>query len=234
MSEEETQQEATTEEAAAPEETPKNTDAELNGLFAFKVGMSSVYNEKGENVPVTVLRVEPHVISQVKTQEKDGYSAVQVAFAPKRAKRTTKAEAGRLKGAGFENGAYFTREFRQDAPEGAAVGQKVALSSLSKGDKVKITGQTKGRGFAGTMKRYGHGGGPASHGSGFHRRPGSIGNCAEPGFVMPGRKMPGHYGVETMSVRNVQVVEVIPEENVLMVKGPVPGSRNSLIQLQKM
>src|SRR5690606_23246954 len=122
-------------------------DLKLNGLYAFKVGMSTIY-ENGEAVPVTALRYEPMVVSQVKTKEKDGYTALQVAFSPKRAGRTTAAEKNHLKGTGFENGAYFVREVRQDLPEGAEKGRKVSIESLAKGDLVKVTSTSKGRGFA--------------------------------------------------------------------------------------
>lgn len=230
MSEENTQVAPEEVAVAAPVE---NQEVKLNGIYAFKQGMSSVYNEKGEMIPVTVLKFEPMVVSQLKSTEKEGYTAVQMAFKPKRSNRTAAAEAGHLKKAGFENGAYFVREVRQDLPEGVEVGQKISINSVNKGDLVQVTGKSKGHGFAGVMKRWGFGGGPASHGSGFHRRPGSIGNCEFPGRVMPGRKMAGHYGVETVTVKNVQVVDVLPEENVVLVKGPVPGSKNSLVKLMR-
>lgn len=235
MSEEQQNEVAAEETAnneAAAEETTSN-EVELTGLFAVKQGMGSVYDEDGKNIPVTVLKVEPAVVSQVKTMEKDGYEAVQIASVPKKATRTSGAQAGHLKGTGFENGARYVREVRQALPEGVSVGQKVAISSLAKGDQIKVTGDTKGRGFSGPMKRWGFGGGPASHGSGFTRAPGSIGNCEFPGRVMPGRKMAGQYGNVTYTIRNVKVVDVIPEENVVLVKGPVPGSKNTLIQLTK-
>ena len=193
---------------------------------------STIYKD-GVATPVTVLRYEPLIISQVKTEETDGYQAVQIAGSPKRAVRTGKAEKGHLKGAGFENGAYIVKEARQSVPEGATVGQKILISSLSEGDLVKITARSKGRGFAGTMKRFDFGGGPASHGSGFHRRPGSAGNRTWPGRVIPGKRMPGHYGNKNITVRNLKVVEVNADENVLFIKGAVPGARNTLVQLTK-
>ena len=133
----------------------------------------------------------------------------------------------------MKNGAYFRKEVRQALPDGVAVGQKVALESFCVGDVLKVTGKTKGRGFAGVMKRWGFGGGPASHGSGFQRKPGSIGNCEWPGRVMPGRKMAGQYGNKNYTIRNVKVVGVNIEESVILVKGPVPGGRNTLLQLMK-
>lgn len=211
-----------------------NTSAQglkLNGLFAFKEGMATIYNDKGEAIPVTVLRYEPWFVSQIKTNEEDGYEAIQMACEPKKAKNSNKAEKGHLKGAGFENGARFVKELRQNLPEGLAVGAQVSIDSLVKGDVVKITSKSKGKGFAGVMKRWNFAGGPASHGSKFHRRPGSSGNRTWPGRVMPGKKFPGHLGNETVTVKNVEIVDVIPGENVLMVKGPVPGARNTLVKL---
>lgn len=213
-----------------------NTNQEtlkLNGLYAFKEGMATIYNEQGEAVPVTVLRYEPWYVTQIKTAENDGYEAIQIACRPKKAKNSNSAEKGHLKKAGFENGAQFVKELRQAAPEGLALGAKLSIESLSKGDVVKMTSKSKGKGFAGSVKRWGFAGGPASHGSKFHRRPGSSGNRTWPGRVMPGKKFPGHLGSEVVTVKNVEIVEVIPSENVLMVKGPVPGARNTLVKLVK-
>lgn len=206
---------------------------ELTGLFAFKVGMSAIF-EEGERIPVTVLKYEPMVVSQVKSKETDGYEAVQLAFVPDRASQTSKAAKTHLDKAGFENGAQFVREVRaKQMPEGVAAGQKIALESLKKGDVVKVTGLSRGRGFQGPVRRWNFNGGPATHGSGFHRKPGSVGNRTWPGRVMPGKRMAGHWGNEVCTVRNLKIVDVIPEENVLLVRGSVPGARNSLIRLTK-
>ncbi|MFN7728420.1 MAG: 50S ribosomal protein L3 [Bdellovibrio sp.] len=206
-------------------------ELKLAGLYAFKEGMATVYNEQGEAVPVTILRYEPWFVSQIKTEQTDGYSALQVACRPKKAKNTNKAEKAHLSGAGFENGAQYVREIRQDVPAEAKVGSRVSIESLSKGDSVKITGKSKGHGFQGSIRRWNFAGGPASHGSKFHRRPGSSGNRTWPGRVMPGKKFPGHWGDETITVKNVVIVDVLPTEGVVMVKGPVPGARNSLVKL---
>ncbi len=211
-------------------EVNKNS-IKLNGLFAFKEGMSTIYNEQGEAVPVTVLRYEPWVVSQLKTDEKDGYSAVQIACRPKKAKNSSAAEVGHLKKAGMEVGAAFVREVRQSLPEGVSLGDQVGIDSVTKGDIVKLTGTSKGRGFQGSVRRFNFAGGPATHGSKFHRRPGSSGNRTWPGRVMPGKKFPGHWGDETVTVKNVIVVDVIPGEGVVLVKGPVPGARNSLVKM---
>jgi large subunit ribosomal protein L3 len=206
---------------------------QLNSLFAFKVGMTSYFDEKGDMQAATVLRYEQLVVSQLKTVAKDGYEAVQVAFSPKREKRTTKSEKNRLKGTGFENGVYFTREVRQKTPAGLTVGAKIDLASLKAGDKLKITALSKGRGFAGVVKRWKVAGGPATHGSGFHRHPGSVGNRTWPGRVMPGKKFPGHMGAANVTVKNIQVLDVMPDENVIILRGPVPGAMNTLVQLTK-
>lgn len=214
-------------------ESNESKTAQLNGLYAFKVGMSAVFAD-GERIPVTVLKYEPMVVSQVKTKENDGYDSVQVAFVPDRATQTNKAAKTSLSKAGFENGAKFVREMRLDAPiADLAVGAKIGLDSLKKGDVVKVSGLSRGRGFQGPVRRWNFNGGPASHGSGFHRRPGSVGNRTWPGRVMPGKRMAGQWGNETATIRNVQIVDVLPEENVVLVKGSVPGARNTLICLTK-
>ncbi len=205
----------------------------LEGLYAFKIGMISVYGEDGTAIPVTALKYDPMIVTQVKTKEKDGYEAVQVSFKPKKAKTSSSAELGHMRKAGFENSAYFSREIRQALPEGVTLGQKVALESLEKGQAVKITSKSKGRGFAGTVKRYNFGGGPAAHGSKFHRQPGSSGMRTWPGRILKGRKMPGHMGDEGVTVKGLTIVDVIPEENVLLVKGCIPGAMNTLVKVVK-
>lgn len=207
---------------------------ELAGLFAFKVGMSAVFSDDGERIPVTVLKYEPMVVSQVKTKASDGYEAVQLAFVPDRASQTNAATKNHLAKTGFENGAKFLREMRSDKlPEGVAVGAKVSIDSLKKGDLVKIVGLSRGRGFQGPVRRWNFNGGPATHGSGFHRKPGSVGNRTWPGRVMPGKRMAGQWGNETSTIKNLKIVDVIHDENVVLVRGSVPGSRNSLIRLTK-
>lgn len=218
-------------------ETNTNTNTaeaaglKLNGLYAFKEGMATIYNEQGEAVPVTVLRYEPWVVAQIKTNENDGYEALQLACRAKKAKNSNKAEKGHLAKSGFENGAQLVREIRQSVPQGTMVGSVLSIESLNKGDIVKVTSKSKGRGFTSSIKRWNNSGGPASHGSKFHRKPGSSGNRTWPGRVMPGKKFPGHWGDETITVKNVEVVQIDTNENVLMVRGPVPGARNSLVKL---
>lgn len=215
-------------------QTPSNDGIKLNGLFAFKEGMATVYNDKGESVPVTVLRYETWKVSQIKTQEKDGYSAVQVAAVAKKSKNSSTAETNHLKGAGFETGAKYIKELRPtEMPSDLKLGDTLSINSLVKGDIVKITSKSKGHGFQGSVRRWNFAGGPATHGSKFHRRPGSSGNRTWPGRVMPGKKFPGHWGDETITVKNVVIVDVLPNEGVVLVKGPVPGSKNTLVRLVK-
>ena len=215
-------------------QTPSGDGIKLNGLFAFKEGMATVYNEKGEAIPVTVLRYETWKVSQIKTQEKDGYTAVQLAAVPKKSKNASTAETAHLKAAGFESGARYVKELRSTSiPDGLKLGDSLSIDTLAKGDVVKITSTSKGHGFQGSVRRWNFAGGPATHGSKFHRRPGSSGNRTWPGRVMPGKKFPGHWGDETITVKNVVVVDVIASEGVVLVKGPVPGSKNTLVKLVK-
>ena len=223
----------TTDAQSAPAAASGAASTALSGLYAFKIGMSAIF-ENGVRIPVTVLKYEPMVVSQVKTVANDGYAALQVAFRPDRASQTNAAAKTHLAKAGFENGAKFLRELRlADAPTDVSVGAKVAIDSLKKGDVVRISGKSRGRGFQGTVRRWNFNGGPATHGSGFHRRPGSVGNRTWPGRVMPGKRMAGQWGDELVTIKNVKIVDVIPEENVVLVKGAVPGARNSLIRLTK-
>ena len=212
----------------------KKEAVKLSGLFAFKMSMSTFYNEKGESFPVTALKYEPCFISQVKTKEKESYSAVQVAFKAQKNKRCSKALIQHLAPAGFKEGARFVKEIRQTPPEGSQPGQELSIESIQKGDLVKISALSKGRGFTGVMKRWNFAGGKASHGSKSHRRTGSIGQHTEPARVFPGRKMPGRYGFQKVSRSKVPVVDVLIEERIIFIKGPVPGARNTLVSIQKM
>lgn len=213
--------------------TPGN-EISLGGLFAYKLGMSSIYSQEGKSIPVTVLRFDELKVTQIKTKETDGYNAIQLTSLGKKVHKESKAVKGHLKKSGEEAKSKLCKEVRlKELPEGVALGQSVSIESLQEGDLVKITAKSKGRGFAGVMKRWDFGGGPASHGSSVHRRPGSSGMCTFPGMVMPGKKNAGHFGDETISVRNVQIVGVNKEDGVLLIKGPVPGARNGLVRLMK-
>ena len=218
---------------AKPAKNPEDF-IKLDGLFAFKMSMTGFYNKEGKRIPVTALKYAPCIVSQIKTKEKDSYTAVQVAFKEKKSKNCSKAVMGHLKPSGLKQGVRFIKEIRQNLPENLKLGQEASIESLKKGDRVKISSLSKGRGFAGVMKRWNFAGGRASHGSKSHRRTGSIGQHTEPARVMPGRKMPGQYGFKQITISNVPVVEILPEENMIFVKGPVPGARNTMVSVKKM
>lgn len=205
----------------------------LKGLFAFKMSMTHFYNDKGRSLPVTALKYEPSFVSQIKTEEKDSYSAVQTAFKAQKNKRCSKAVIQHLKRAGFKEGAGFIKEIKQTVPENIQVGDEISIHSIEKGDLVRVSSVSKGKGFTGVMKRWNFRGGRSSHGSKAHRRTGSIGQHTKPGRVFPGRKMPGHHGFQKVSLLKVPVVDVFPEEGIIFVKGPVPGARNTLVRLKK-
>jgi len=193
--------------------------------------MTRVYDEVGQAIPVTVIEAGPCKVLQVKTETNDGYSAIQVGFGDKKASRINKAVAGHLKKSGSE-GYYFIREFRVSDDTAYEVGQEINLDDVMKiGDKVEVQGVSKGRGFQGVIKRHGFGGGGSGHGSMFHRAPGSIGCSAYPSRVMKGKKLPGRMGNDTVLRKNVVVVDVRSEENVVLLKGPLPGAKNGLLKI---
>lgn len=201
------------------------------GILGKKVGMTRVYSELGVAIPVTVIEAGPCKILQVKSEKKDGYNAIQVGFGPKQEKRVNKPMQGHFQKSGGEM-YYHIREFRIEDPEKYEAGQTVNLQDLfNVGDIVDVRGKSKGRGFQGVMKRHGFGGGGAGHGSGFHRAPGSIGCSAYPGRVVKGKKMAGRMGNDTILKKNLIVIDVRAEDNVILVKGPVPGANNGLIQI---
>jgi len=203
------------------------------GILGKKVGMTRVYDEVGQAVPVTVIEAGPCKVLQVKTEATDGYTAIQVGFGDKKASRVNKAISGHLKKSDSE-GYYFIREFRVSDISAYAVGQEVTLDTVMKaGDMVDVQGISKGRGFQGVIKRHGFSGGGAGHGSMFHRAPGSIGCSAYPARVVKGKKMPGRMGNDTVLRKNVVVVDVRSEENVVLLKGPLPGAKNGLLKIFK-
>lgn len=230
---EETQQVAQEEVVNQEKEvTTSPVTAVLNGLFGFKMGMAFIYMDNGVQIPVTVLKIKPWIVTQIKTKETDSYDAIQVSLLKRAEKNVNLVEKGRLKKVSSKKkGALFTREIRGPIPEGIQLGQKVDITSFEKGLKLKITGKSKGRGFAGTMKRFNFRGGPAAHGSTFHRQPGSVGNRTWPGRIIPGKKLPGHFGHETVTVKNVEVVDVQLKEGLVLVKGPVPGPPKGLVRM---
>lgn len=201
------------------------------GLLGKKIGMTRVYSEEGRAIPVTVIEAGPCVVLQKKTDAKDGYNAIQVGFQAKKEARQNKPEAGHVKAAG-QGGFYYIKEFRGVDPADFELGQAIALADIFKvGDLVDVSGKTKGRGFQGVMKRHGFSGGNKTHGSMFHRRPGSIGCSAWPSRVIPGKKMPGHMGTNLVTKKNVTVIDVRTDDNVLVLKGSVPGAKQGLLQI---
>jgi len=203
------------------------------GLLGKKLGMSGVFSSDGKYVPVTVIQVGPCVVTQIKTEVTDGYNALQLGFEEKRDSRTNKPLKGHFK----KSGAIcfrFLREFAVEKPDEYILGQTVSPSEIFDiGEKIDVSGKTKGRGFTGVTKRHGFHGGRKTHGSKCHRIPGSIGCSAWPAKVVKGKKMPGHYGDSKKTVQNLEIVDIRPEANLVMLKGGVPGSPSGLIALHK-
>ena len=197
------------------------------GIIGKKVGMTRVFNDKGESVPVTVINVEPNIVAQVKTAATDGYNAVQITTGGRKASKVNAPAAGHFKKAGVEAGS-ITREFRTDQEFNA--GDTLELSMFEDGQKVRVTGTSKGKGFQGVIKRYNFHMQDATHGNSLsHRAPGSIGQCQTPGRVFKGKKMSGHMGSERVTTKNLEVVRVDQENNLLLVKGAVPGAKTSTV-----
>jgi len=201
------------------------------GLVGRKVGMMRIFTEDGDSIPVTVLDVSNNRVTQIKTPETDGYSAVQVAYGARRASRVNKAAAGHHAKAGVEAGTVL-KEFRIDAAKAAELkaGDVVAVSLFEAGQKVDVQGVSIGKGYAGTIKRYNFASGRASHGnSRSHNVPGSIGMAQDPGRVFPGKRMTGHMGDDTVTVQNLEIARVDAERQLLLVKGAVPGAKNGQV-----
>ena len=200
-------------------------------ILAKKIGMIQMFREDGTMIPVTVLQAGPCPVTQVKTAEHDGYSAVQVGFSPIREKLTTKPMLGHFKKAGVAPCRYV-REFRLDDAESFAVGTEIKVDTFAAGDKVDVTGTSKGHGFQGVIKRWNQSRGRMTHGSRYHRRVGSMGACSYPGEVFKHKNLPGHMGCETVTTQNLEVVRVDAERNLLLVKGAVPGAKNGLVSVK--
>ena len=203
------------------------------GLLGKKLGMTSIFTQEGEMLPVTVLELGPCVVTQVKTESVDGYTALQLGFGEKKASRVNKAIGGHLKKGGVNS--RFLKEFAVDKPEDFSPGQVLYSSDIFMiGEKVDISGTMKGRGFSGVIKRHGFAGGRKTHGSKCHRIPGSIGCSAWPAKVVKGKKLPGHYGNTRKTVKNLQIVDIRPEDNLIFIKGAVPGAKDSLVEVRKL
>jgi large subunit ribosomal protein L3 len=203
------------------------------GMLGKKVGMTRVYSEVGAAIAVTAIETGPCIVLQKKSVEKEGYNAIQVGFGNKRDNRLSKPMAGHVKAAG-KGGFYHIKEFRVSDLENYELGQEIQVADLFKvGDLVDVSGLSKGRGFQGVVKRHGFKGGRKTHGSMFHRAPGSIGCSAYPSRVIKGKKMPGRMGNALVTKKNVMVIDVRPESNVMLVKGSLPGAKQSVVQIYK-
>jgi large subunit ribosomal protein L3 len=198
------------------------------GLIGRKLGMTQRFAEDGNVIPVTIVTVGPCTVVQKKTVKKEGYESLQLGYEAKKEKRTTKAMKGHFSKKGLPLQAKL-KEFRIEDSAGYEVGEELFVAGFKVGEKVHVQGTSKGRGFQGVMKRWGKHGGPASHGSGFHRSPGSIGMRTWPSRVFKNMKLPGHMGDATITIKNLEVVEIRPEDNLLFLRGAVPGARNGLV-----
>ena len=217
-------------------------------ILATKVGMTQIFNEDGVLTPVTVLQAGPCVVTQIKTVENDGYSAIQVGFADTKEKivnvdkngkkeiahrhGVTKAEKGHFDKAGV-TGKRFVREFKLDNADEYALAQEIKADIFEAGDKIDATAVSKGKGFQGAIKRHNQHRGPMAHGSKFHRHAGSNGSASDPSKVFKGKKMPGHMGAKKITVQNLEIVRVDTENNLLLVKGAVPGPKKSLVTIKE-
>ena len=201
------------------------------GVIGEKLGMTQVYNEEGLCIPVTVIKVDPLTVTQVKTVETDGYNAIQVGVIPAKEKHLTKAQIGHFKKNNLENFRHL-QEFRVDNPSEYQVGQKIDVSVLNEISKVDVSGKSIGKGFQGTVKRHNFGRGPMGHGSKNHREPGSIGAGTTPGRVLKGKRMAGNMGNEKVTVSKLSVVKIVSDKNLLLVKGSVPGPEGKLVTIK--
>lgn len=200
-------------------------------ILGTKVGMTQIFNEDGKVIPVTVVLAGPCVVTQKKTAETDGYEAVQVGFGEVKEKNLNKPMKGHFAKADVACKKYV-RELRLDDCSGLNVGDEIKADVFAAGDKIDVTGISKGKGFAGPMKRWGLHRGPMAHGSGYHRGSGSMGACSNPGRVMKGKKLPGHMGVVKVTVQNLEVVKVDAENNLILLKGAVPGNKGGLVTIR--
>ena len=201
-------------------------------ILATKVGMTQIFGEDGSLTPVTVLQAGPCVVTQVKTVENDGYSAVQVGFVDKREKLVNKCQKGHFDKAGVSYKRYV-RELKLDNAEEYALGAEIKADAFAAGDKIDATAISKGKGFQGAIKRHGLQRGPMAHGSKYHRHAGSNGACSDPSKVFKGKKMAGHMGSRRITIQNLEVVRVDADANMILVKGSVPGPKKSLVTLRE-
>ena len=200
-------------------------------LIGKKVGMTQIFDEEGKVIPVTAIEVGPCTVTQIKTVEQDGYSAVQLGFGEIKEKKLTRPAKGHFTKSNITPKKYL-REFKLDQASELKVGDELKADVFEIGDKVDIQGTSKGKGFQGVIKRHGQSRGPMGHGSMYHRRPGSMGSTSTPGRVFPGKKLPGHMGCLTVTIQNLEVVKVDLDKNVILVKGSVPGAKGSILKIK--
>ena len=203
----------------------------MKGILGKKLGMTQIFTEEGIVIPVTVVEAGPNVVTQVKTVEKDGYNAIQVGFEDAKEKSLNKPQKGHLAAANVLK--KHLKEFRVNAVEEFTVGQEIKADLFAAGEKIDVTGTSKGKGFQGPIKRHGQSRGPESHGSRYHRRPGSMGACSFPGRVFKNKKLAGHMGSVKVTVQNLEVVKVDADKNLILVKGAIPGPKGSMVTIKE-
>lgn len=203
----------------------------IDSIYGKKIGMTQVFAEDDTVVPVTVIQAEPNIICAVKTADKDGYEAVQLGFGTIKPKKVNKPMKGYFDKQGVEPKRYL-REVRVENASENNVGDAHTVAAFADIATVDVTGTSKGKGFAGVMKRYGFGGGPGGHGAHFHRAPGSVGQCATPSRVFKGVRLPGHMGCDTVTVKNLKVVRIDEDQNLILIKGAVPGGVNGIVRIR--
>ena len=203
----------------------------MKALIGRKIGMTQIFDDEGHVVPVTAIEVGPCTITQIKTEEQDGYTAVQLGFGEVKESKLTKPAKGKFDKSNIAPKKHL-KEFRVDSVEGMNVGDELKADTFAAGDKVDVQGTSKGKGFQGVIKRWGQHRGPMGHGSMYHRRPGSMGPTSTPGRVFPGKHLPGHMGDVTVTVQNLEVVKVDLDKNVILVKGSVPGAKGAILKVK--
>ena len=203
----------------------------MKGILGKKLGMTQIFTEHGEVIPVTVVEAGPVVVTQIKTTENDGYTAIQVGFQDAKEKSLNKPQKGHLAAANTLK--KHLKEFRVDSVEEYTVGQEIKADLFAAGELIDVTGISKGKGFQGPIKRHGQSRGPETHGSRYHRRPGSMGACSYPGRVFKNKKLAGHMGSVKVTVQNLEVVRVDADKNFILVKGAIPGAKGSVVTIKE-
>ena len=203
----------------------------MKGILGKKIGMTQIFTEHGEVIPVTVVEAGPVVVTQIKTTENDGYTAIQVGFQDAKEKSLNKPQKGHLAAANTLK--KHLKEFRVDSVEEYTVGQEIKADLFAAGELIDVTGISKGKGFQGPIKRHGQSRGPETHGSRYHRRPGSMGACSYPGRVFKNKKLAGHMGSVKVTIQNLDLVRVDAEKNFILVKGAIPGAKGSVVTIKE-